>query len=100
MRWPSSISRAAKWARAACRPPQQVYFGSGYSVRLRIHRRADHHFGRTGKKPAVTDQVVVSVKGPQADFTFEIFFARDPQRTPLSIRIPLSLGTIALELVR
>ena len=51
----------------------------------------------TGKKLAVTDHVVVSVKGPQSNFHFEIYFARDPQRTPLSIRIPLNLGTIALE---
>lgn len=81
-------------------PAQQVYFGSGYSVRLQYTGEQTITSAGTGKKPAVTDKLVVSVKGPQADFTFDIYFARDPQRTPLSIRIPLSLGAIALELVR
>ena len=46
------------------------------------------------EKPAVTDHVDVTVKGPAADFTFEIFFARDAARTPLLIKIPLSVGTV------
>ena len=53
-----------------------------------------------GDKTTVTDHVVVSVKGPKADFNFEIFFARDAARTPLLIRLPLSLGTFSMELVR
>jgi hypothetical protein len=81
-------------------PAQQVYFGAPYSVRLEYTGEQTITSAGTGKKPAVTDRLMVSVKGPQSDFNFEIFFARDPQRTPLSIRIPLSLGTIALELVR
>jgi len=48
----------------------------------------------------VTDHLNVSVKGPASDFSFEIFYARDPQRTPLLIKIPLSIGTVTLELVR
>jgi hypothetical protein len=81
-------------------PAQQVYFGSPYSVSLEYTGEQDLTSPGTGKKPAVTDHVAASVKGPQSNFNFEIFFARDPQRTPLSIRIPVNLGTIALELVR
>ncbi len=81
-------------------PNQQVYFGSAYSVSLEYTGEQDLTSPGTGKKLAITDHVVVSVKGPQSNFHFEIYFARDPQRTPLSVRIPLNLGTIALELVR
>jgi hypothetical protein len=42
----------------------------------------------------------VAVKGPKSDFSFEVFFARDPARTPMQIRIPLALGTFTAELVR
>jgi hypothetical protein len=51
-------------------------------------------------KPVTTDHVNVSVKGPASDFTFEIYYARDPARTPLLIKIPVSVGTVSLELVR
>ena len=48
----------------------------------------------------MTDRVVVFGKGPKSDFTFEILFARDAARTPLSIKIPVTVGTLSLELVR
>jgi hypothetical protein len=51
-------------------------------------------------KPVVSDHLNVSVKGPASDFTFEIFYARDAARTPLLIKIPVSIGTVSLELVR
>ena len=79
-------------------PAQQVYFGGAYSVRLQYTGEQTLAARAAGAKPAVTDRVVVYVKGPQSDFNFEIFFARDPQRTPLSIRIPLALGPVTLEL--
>jgi hypothetical protein len=34
------------------------------------------------------------------DLTVEIFFARDAVRTPLLARIPLTLGTFTVELIR
>jgi len=78
-------------------PPDNVLFGASYSVRI------DYTGAVTipsGGKQAVTDHVNVSIKGPQASLTVEIFFARDAARTPLLVRIPLSLGTLSLELVR
>jgi hypothetical protein len=78
-------------------PPQQVFFGAAYSVRM------DYTGARTitvSDKPSVTDHLVVHVKGPKSDFSLEIFFARDAARTPLLIRVPLSEGTFSMELVR
>ena len=78
-------------------PAQQVFFGSAYSVRM------DYTGAQTitvSDKPSVTDHLVVHVKGPKSDFSFEMFFARDAARTPLLIRVPLSVGTFSMELVR
>ena len=43
-------------------------------------------------KSTVTDHLVISVKGPKSDFSFEVFYARDAARTPMEIRIPLPVG--------
>jgi len=78
-------------------PAQQAFFGSAYSVRM------DYTGAQTitvSDKPSVTDHLVVSVKGPKSDFSFEMFFARDAARTPLLIRVPLSVGAFSMELVR
>ena len=78
-------------------PAQQVFFGAAYSVRM------DYTGAQTvtvSDKPSVTDHLVVHVKGPKSDFSFEMFFARDAARTPLLIRVPLSVGTFSMELVR
>jgi hypothetical protein len=78
-------------------PPQAVFLGSSYSVRIDYTGPQDL---TVGEKRSVTDHVLVSVKGPKSDFNFEIFFARDAARTPLEVRVPLSIGNISLELVR
>jgi hypothetical protein len=78
-------------------PEQKVFYGSGYSV------RKDYTGPQTitgAGKPAVTDQVVITVKGPQSSFNFSVFYARDAARTPLEIRVPLAVGTLTVELVR
>jgi hypothetical protein len=78
-------------------PQQQVFFGSAYNVRLEY---TGAQTIQSGDKQAVTDHVVAYVKGPKSDFSVEVFFARDAARTPLSVRIPLAVGTLSLELVR
>jgi len=78
-------------------PAQTVFFGSGYSVRM------DYTGAQTitlNEKPAITDHLVVSEKGPKSSFSFEMFFARDAARTPLLIKVPLSVGSFSMELVR
>jgi len=78
-------------------PAQKVFFGGGYSASLQYTGAVDI---KVGDKPAVTDHVLASIKGPKADNTFEIFFARDAARTPLLVKLPLSMGMFSLELVR
>jgi hypothetical protein len=75
----------------------RVFFGSGYDVKMVYTGAMDIP---VSGKPVTTDHVNVSVKGPASDFTFEIYYARDPARTPLLIKIPVSVGTVSLELVR
>ncbi len=77
-------------------PPQQVFFGSPYMVRLEYGGAQNITIDQ---KNTITDKLTVSVRGPKSDSTFEIFFARDPARTPLRVRIPGTLGTFTLELV-
>jgi hypothetical protein len=78
-------------------PAQKVYFGSAYNVKI------DYTGAQSilvEKKMTVTDHMAVSVRGPKSDFTFEVFFARDAARTPLQVKVPLSMGTFTLDLVR
>ena len=79
-------------------PAQQVFYGSGYSVHMDYTGAQNLRLG--DKPPVVTDHLVVSVKGPKSDFNFEVFYARDAARTPLSIRIPSSMGTFSMDVVR
>ena len=76
--------------------PQQVFFGSPYTVRLDYGGAQNITIDQ---KNTVTDKLMVSIRGPKSDSSVEILFARDSARTPLRIRIPGSLGTFTLELV-
>ena len=75
----------------------KIYLGPPYAIHL---EKGGEQTVTVGGKPAVSDRVAVSVKGPASSSNFELFFARDPARTPLMARIPSSLGTISLELSR
>jgi hypothetical protein len=75
----------------------QTYLGSAYSVSM-VYAGAEDI--TVGNKKATTDHLTVSVKGPKSDFHFEVYYARDPARTPLQIRVPLSMATFTLDLVR
>ena len=55
---------------------------------------------RIAKKPVISDKLVGSVKGPASSQQFEIYFARDPARTPLLVKVPLPVGAFSMELVR
>jgi hypothetical protein len=77
--------------------PGQVFFGGAYNVRAEYTGAMTIPFGG---KNEVTDHVNVTIKGPASNTDVEIFYARDAARTPLLVRIPISLGKISLELVR
>jgi hypothetical protein len=76
-------------------PSQDVYFGSAYSVRLEY---TSAQTVMAAGKPSLADRLMVYLKGPASNTNFEVFFGRDPARTPLLIRVPLSVGTLSMEL--
>jgi hypothetical protein len=78
-------------------PPQQVLFGGMYDVDMEYAGAANIPVAGVS---TVTDKVVCTVKGPASTVTFEMYFARDPARTPLLVKVPLPVGSISLELVR
>jgi len=79
-------------------PPGKVFFGGAYSVRMDYTGAMTIPLG--DKPPQVTDHLVVSVKGQKADFSFDIYFARDPARTPVLVKVPFAIGTISMELAQ
>jgi hypothetical protein len=74
-------------------PADKLVFGGPYDIRL-------EYPGPETLKGAVTDRLQSSVRGPSSNVSFDLLFARDPARTPLLIRVPLTLGTFSLELTR
>lgn len=79
-------------------PPQQmVDFGALYNVRIEYTGAQRIKVGDQGMD---ADRILATIKGPTTDLTVEIFFARDAARTPLLARIPLSLGSFTVELIR
>jgi hypothetical protein len=81
------------------RVPQaaKVFFGNGYDIRMDYTGAMNIPFNG---KTEVTDHVNVYIKGPASDLTVEIFYARDPARTPLLIKVPVPIGKVSLELVK
>jgi len=77
-------------------PQHKVVFGSEYQVRLDYKGPQSIKIGE-GNQSA--DRIEASLKGPQTNLTFEIYFARDGGRTPLLVRVPLTLGAFTMELV-
>jgi hypothetical protein len=76
---------------------QQIIFGALYDASL------DYGGAETimvGDKRTVTDKMICHIRGPASDIRFDAYFDRDAARTPVSIRVPLTLGTFSLEIVR
>lgn len=76
---------------------QETLFGGLYQIRFEY---AGEQTIQIGEQPAVSDKVLCTVKGPSSGFTFEMYFARDPARTPLLVKAPLAMGTFSMELIR
>lgn len=78
-------------------PPQTVYFGAAYQLRL-------DYLGaetlRLGQERVETDRLAATIKGPAAEVRVEVFFARDAARTLVLARAPFPLGVFSMELVR
>jgi hypothetical protein len=74
-------------------PAGKIAFGGPYDIRLKYN-------GEQSEKGAVTDKLGANIRGPSSNVDFDLLFARDAARTPVSIRAPLALGTFSLELTR
>ncbi len=78
-------------------PAQAVIFGGPYQVTATY---VDSPQIEVSGQRQASDRVRVSLRGLASSHSFEIFFARDAGRAPLLVRVPFSLGTFSLELVR
>jgi hypothetical protein len=78
-------------------PTQTVYFGAPYQIRVEF---AGTQSIKLGDTPVQADRLTASLKGPSSDVNFEVFFLKDATRTPALVRVPLSMGTFSMELVR
>jgi hypothetical protein len=76
---------------------QQILFGGLYQMRLDY---SGAQMVTVSEKPAQTDKIVCNLKGPASSVEFEIYFARDAARTPLLVKVPLSVGKFSMELIR
>jgi hypothetical protein len=78
-------------------PSQTVYAGAAYGVRVEF--KGTHPL-KIGERREDADLLLISVKGPKSDFSFELWMGRDVGRTPLLVRAPLPAGALSMELVR
>lgn len=78
-------------------PRQQVFFGAAYDVRLEF---AGTQMIKLGDNSVEADRLNGSLKGPQSDASFELYFLKDAPRTLALVRVPLEVGTFSMELVK
>jgi hypothetical protein len=78
-------------------PQQQIVFGSVYQIRIEF---TGSQTVKIADQNTDSDRILATIKGPSSNLTVELFFARDAARTPLLAKVPLSLGTFTVELVR
>jgi hypothetical protein len=78
-------------------PAQQMLFGGLYQATLAY---AGAPMIKVADKQVQSDELVCTLKGASSILQFEIYFARDPARTPLLVSVPLAVGKFSLELVR
>jgi len=78
-------------------PTESILFGGPYQVNLQY---TGEQAVMANSKTTTADRLIVTVKGPASEISFEMFFARDAARTPLMIRVPLSPGMFSMELAR
>lgn len=76
---------------------QSVLLGSKYDVQM---TNLGPQKVKSGDRTVDADRIGCDIKGPSANLSVQIDFARDAVRTPLTISIPLAMGTFRLELAR
>ena len=74
-----------------------MLFGAAYNINVQFVGTENIV---VSEKRMDADRLNVTLKGPSTDITFEAYFAKDLARTPVMIRVPLSLATFSMELAR
>jgi hypothetical protein len=77
-------------------PAQTIVFGAQYQLSVVLTGQENLQIG-SERLPA--DRLTARLKGPASERTFDLYFGRDPQRRLLLVRVPLPLGSFALELI-
>ena len=77
-------------------PSQPAILGAAYQVHLEY---LGNTAVRLGDQQIDADRFRTSIKGPASDLTMELFFKRDAARTPVLMKIPLSIATFTVELI-
>jgi hypothetical protein len=52
------------------------------------------------EKQEKSDRVTCTIKLKGGEYSFDVYYARDPARTPLLITAPLAMGKFSMELIR
>jgi hypothetical protein len=76
-------------------PQQPVVLGGTYDIRLEF---SGSETVKSNGKPVQADRIQATIKGPASEITVQVLFSKDAARTPILVRIPLSLGTFTAEL--
>ena len=76
---------------------QPVYYGAAYATRVQYSGTVkvvqDGQYVDADKLQAV-------VKGPASEFTIDLLFLRDAERTPFQVHIPVAVGKFTVEFTR
>jgi len=77
-------------------PPQKVFLGAEYEIRLRYLGTKQVRLDDTIQ---TADQISAQVKGPVAEHTFELLIGQEEARRPLRITVRLELGSFSMDLL-
>ena len=78
-------------------PPDDINFGGQYQITL-SYVETREILDRGALRTA--DRLLFDLTGPKSHHSFEIFFGRDPARTPLLMQVPFALGTFSIKLTK
>jgi hypothetical protein len=76
---------------------ETVYFGAPYEVRL---SSAGTESIKIGGAATDAERVTAAISGPSSSISVEMVFLKDRARTLAVVRVPLTLGTFSMELVK
>jgi hypothetical protein len=76
---------------------QQILFGGLYLIRVDY---TGAPMIKVNDKQVQADKVTCIIRAGISEYKFDMYFARDPARTPLLISAPLAMGKFSMELIR